>query len=59
MKILKRYKDPGEEWKETTYQECLEHTEESGYWRPGTVIFTLKQRLQVFTPFAVYKLIGE
>ena len=55
MKIMKRFKD-STNWVETTYKECIQHTEESGYWKPGTVIFTLKQGLEVFTPFAVYKL---
>ena len=56
MKIYKRYKDPDEVWLETSVKECLEHTEGSGFWKPGTVLDMLKQGQTVFTPFAEYKL---
>lgn len=58
MKILKKYREPNEKWEETTIGECLEHTENSGYWKPGTVLERLKSGQRVFTPFAEYKLLS-
>lgn len=55
MQILKRYKEPGAPWVETTIKECLEHTEGSGYWKKDTVIDLLAQGQFVWTPFAEYK----
>ena len=55
MKILKKYKEPGATWQETTIKECLEHTENSGYWEKGSVIKLLKSGQVIFTPFAEYK----
>ena len=55
MRILKRYKDEGEEWKETTEDECVGHTEGNGYWKTGTVLDMLRQGLTVQTPWAEYR----
>ena len=55
MKILKRYKELNAEWFETSLDECLERTEKSGYWKPGTVKPMLNEGNIVFTPFAEYK----
>lgn len=54
MIILKRYVEE-EEWKETTLEECLEHTEGAGYWAQGSVLEMLLQGDIVHTPFARYK----
>ena len=54
MKIMKRYVDE-DNWIETTQEECLEHTEKSGYWKPGTVLLMLTEGHIVHTPFAIYK----
>jgi len=35
--IMKRYADE-ETWSETTEDECLDHTEGAGYWKPGHII---------------------
>lgn len=56
MQILKRYVDETE-WRETTLEECIEHTEGNGYWKQGTVLEMLKDNQTVFTPFAEYKII--
>ena len=45
MIIMKRYVEE-DTWHVTTKEECLRHTEESGYWKEGHV---------VSTPFASYK----
>ena len=55
MRILKRYKDVGEEWQETTEAECVKHTEGNGYWVAGTVLDMLRQGLTIQTPWAEYK----
>lgn len=61
MKILKRYREPIENddidgnWHEETEADCLNRTEGAGYWKPGTVLNTLKTGQIVFTPFAEYK----
>ncbi len=64
MKIMKRWnKDPDILWAEgkpvgwfeTTLEECIEHTEDSGYWKPKTVKQILKHGMTVDTPFASYK----
>lgn len=42
MKILKRYK--GEDiWEETTDEECIKRTEDTGYWKTGTVLDMLEK----------------
>jgi hypothetical protein len=65
MKVLKKWKanpdklkQEGEptSWFETTVKECIEHTEESGYWKRGTVKKLLENGHIVFTPFAEYKI---
>lgn len=43
------------DWFDTTEAECLRHTEESGYWREGTVLAMLADGLTVSTPSAQYK----
>lgn len=64
MKILKRWKGnpaqlqaEGEPvgWFETTEAECIQHTEESGYWKPGSVLNILAEGGEVFTPTAYWK----
>ena len=64
MKILKKWReDPRtlaeqglpEDWFETTESECLDHTENSGYWKPGTVVNMLWDGIEVQTPTAFYK----
>lgn len=59
MRILKRYKDFGEKrWGETTLEECIEHTEGSGYYKHGSVETMLKNGILVQTDFALYKKAG-
>jgi len=64
MKILKKWKEQPEklvaqgepvDWFETTEAECLEHTEQSGYWKEGSVLPSLADGDEVFTPSAIYK----
>ena len=55
MTILKKFREPNEEWKETTESECLRHTEEAGHWKVGTVLQMLSEGRIVFTPWADYK----
>lgn len=43
------------DWFDTTEAECLRHTEESGYWREGTVLAMLADGQTVSTPSAQYK----
>ena len=52
--IMKRYADE-ETWSETTEDECLDHTEGAGYWKPGTVLEMLAAGDIVRTPCARYK----
>jgi hypothetical protein len=54
MKILKRFADE-EVWNETTQEECLDRTEGSGYWKPGSVLSMLAEGHVIHTPFARYK----
>ena len=54
MKILKCFVDE-EVWNETTQEECLDHTEDSGYWAHGSVLSLLEEGHVVHTPFARYK----
>jgi len=57
MKIYKRYLDPKDyDWNETTLEECLEHTEGTGYWKPNSVEEILTIGLIVRTPFAEWKM---
>ena len=53
MKILKRFEDE-EVWNETTQEECLDRTEGSGYWKPGSVLSMLEEGHVIHTPFARY-----
>jgi hypothetical protein len=55
MKILKCYTE-GKVWNETTEEECLDHTELAGYWKPGSVLPMLAEDHVVHTPFARYKM---
>jgi len=64
MNILKKWlEDPSKlekeglpiDWFETTEEECLEHTEGSGYWKEGVALDVLEQGLEVHTPSAIYK----
>lgn len=55
MKILKRYKEQEAQWEKTTEKECLEHTEESGYWKRNSVLAMLERGQPIFTPVADYK----
>lgn len=68
MKILKKWhEDPeklkaeGEsvDWFETTETELLRHTEEAGYYKPGSVIPALEEGAQLRTPSAFYKMAKE
>jgi len=43
-------------WFPTTEKECLDHTEESGYWKEGTVLNSLMGGAIIWTPFAEYRL---
>lgn len=54
MIILKCFADE-EVWNETSQEECLDHTEGSGYWASGSVLSLLEQGHVVHTPFARYK----
>jgi hypothetical protein len=55
MIIEKMYNEKGANWEITTKEECLEHTEGSGYWKKDTVLNMLKNGDIVFTPFASYR----
>ncbi|OGW38987.1 MAG: hypothetical protein A2010_08465 [Nitrospirae bacterium GWD2_57_9] len=64
MKILKKWRNGAKElaaegepldWFETTEQECVEHTEGSGFWKKGSVLPMLAEGEQVFTPYAYFK----
>ena len=68
MKILKKWnehpdklKAEGEpiDWFETTEAELLRHTEEAGYYAPGTVISALEEGAQLRTPSAFYKAVEQ
>lgn len=61
MKILKRWREAKETleaqgeptgWFETTLDECIEHTEVAGFWKPETVVTMLKRGKTVTTPDA-------
>jgi hypothetical protein len=54
MKILKCFADE-EVWNEITQDECLDKTEGSGYWKPGSVLSMLEGGHVIHTPFARYK----
>jgi hypothetical protein len=59
MKIIKTSKADGST-KEISLAECLEYTEGTdgyGYWKKGTVEQMLKDGIEVFTPFATYKMV--
>jgi hypothetical protein len=43
-------------WFEVSEDECLDKTEGSGYYAPGSVIESLEKGLQVRTPSAFYKM---
>lgn len=55
IKILKRYCDESE-WNETTEEEMIEHTEGSGFYKPGTALEILLCGLSVRGVAAEYKL---
>ena len=38
----------------TTLEDCIEHTEGRGYWKPGTVENMLEEGNGIFTPFYIY-----
>jgi len=56
MVVLKQYKEPLAPWLEITLKECIQYTEGSEYWKPGTVEEMLKNGQTVFTPSALYKM---
>lgn len=55
MNVYKRYKDIGNRWHETTLDDCIEHTEGSGYYKFDSVENMLELGLIVETPVALYK----
>ena len=55
MNIYRRFRELNAMWELTTLKECKEHTEGSGYYKPGTVENTLKSDGLVFTPFCDWK----
>ena len=55
MKILKKYKEADSDWFETTISECIKHTEDCGYYKPGTVLNLLESGNIVATAFTYYK----
>ena len=68
MVILKRWRDDPDKleadglpvgWFETTLEECLEHTEGAGYWKPGSVLALLEAGQTVATPWAEYRMLEE
>ena len=38
----------------TTLEDCIEHTEGRGYWKPGTIKKELEMGNGIFTPFYIY-----
>ena len=56
MQIWKRYKESAgwAAWEKTTKEEAVKHTEEAGYWKPGTVLLMLSQGSIINTPWAQY-----
>ena len=54
MEYIRVSKQDGTERK-VTLEEIIDKTENSGYWKPGTVEEMLKDGLDVQTPFAIYK----
>jgi hypothetical protein len=59
MIIEKMYNETGAKWEITTIEECLEHTEGSGYWKKDSVLNMLKEGEIVFTPFGSYRMKTE
>ena len=55
MEIVRRFRDE-EKWERVTLDDCIEHTEGSGYWKKDTVRNMLLAGNEVFTPHAVYKI---
>lgn len=55
MKILRRFVEQNE-WIMVSLKECLNKTEDSGYWPKDSVKNMLKDHQVVFTPIAEYKL---
>jgi len=54
MKIYKTYKDKID-WFEVNEQDLIEYTENSGYYKKGTALETLKQIGEIQTHFSIYK----
>lgn len=55
MRYLKISKEDGSE-KEVSLAEVIDKTEGCGYWKEGTVEEMLVNGLEVWTPFAIYKI---
>ena len=58
MQIEKKYKDENK-WFDTTFKECIEHTENSGYWKPGSAEAILKLVGKIETPAAIWRVKHE
>lgn len=56
MEYIRISKVDGRETK-VTLNEIIEKTEGGGYWKEGTVAGMLEEGLEVWTPFAIYKVI--
>ncbi len=53
MKIERMNKETGKV-DFVSLKDCIEHTEDSGYWKPGTVEKMLEDGNGIFTPFYIY-----
>ncbi len=59
IKIEKRFVDDPNDWFPTSEYEFLRHTEDAGYWKPGTALQTLRDMGTLRTPFALYHIAKE
>jgi len=54
LAVTKRYFDEPD-WNQTTIDEMLDHTEDSGYYKRGTVLNIIESGEKVQTPNAEWK----
>jgi hypothetical protein len=52
--IMKKYREDGEDWQETTLQDAINHL--AGYWQEDKIeSMLLDEGLTLWNPFAEYK----
>ncbi len=57
--IQRKYNDSNEKWTDITLEQATHDLESGGYWKKGSTAQMLKQGMELWTPWASYRLKGS